>query len=45
MPELHNFLAILEKEERERVKQVELRYMTYRKKLINALEEVQNKPG
>ncbi|TTA83863.1 Ras association domain-containing protein 5 [Bagarius yarrelli] len=45
VPELQNFLAILEKEERERVKQVEQRYTTYRKKLIEALEESQNNPG
>ncbi|XP_058229147.1 ras association domain-containing protein 5 isoform X2 [Hemibagrus wyckioides] len=45
VPELQNFLAILKKEERERVKQVELRYTTYRTKLIEALEEVQKKPG
>lgn len=45
MPELQNFLAILEKEERERVKQVEQRYMAYREKLLEALQEVQNKPG
>lgn len=45
VPELQNFLTILEKEERERVKQVELRYTAYRNKLMEALEEVQNKPG
>ncbi|XP_060766547.1 ras association domain-containing protein 5 isoform X1 [Neoarius graeffei] len=45
VPELQNFLAILEKEERERVKQVEQRYMAYREKLLEALQEVQNKPG
>ncbi|MCI4390097.1 hypothetical protein PGIGA_G00118640 [Pangasianodon gigas] len=45
VPELQNFLAILEKEERERVKQVQQRYVTYRQKLQEALKEVQNKPG
>ncbi|XP_053508782.1 ras association domain-containing protein 5 isoform X1 [Ictalurus furcatus] len=45
VPELHNFLAILEKEESERVKQVTQRYVAYRQKLLEALQEVQNKPG
>lgn len=45
MPELQNFLAILEKEERERVKQVEQRYVAYKEKLLEALQEVQSKPG
>ncbi|KAK3536836.1 hypothetical protein QTP86_027048 [Hemibagrus guttatus] len=45
VPELQNFLAILGKEENDRVKQVQLRYTTYRKKLLEALEEVQKKPG
>ncbi|XP_026791443.1 ras association domain-containing protein 5 isoform X2 [Pangasianodon hypophthalmus] len=45
VPELHNFLAILEKEEKERVKQVQQRYVAYRQKLQEALKEVQNKPG
>ncbi|XP_022538440.2 ras association domain-containing protein 5 isoform X1 [Astyanax mexicanus] len=45
VPELQNFLTILEKEERERVKQVELRYTAYKNKLMEALQEVQNKPG
>ncbi|XP_072521972.1 ras association domain-containing protein 5 isoform X2 [Salminus brasiliensis] len=45
VPELQNFLTILEKEERERVKQVEQRYVAYKNKLLEALQEVQNKPG
>ncbi|XP_041946868.1 ras association domain-containing protein 5 isoform X1 [Alosa alosa] len=45
VPELQNFLTILEKEERERLRIVEHRYGKYRQKLLQALEEVQNKPG
>ncbi|XP_030632242.1 ras association domain-containing protein 5 [Chanos chanos] len=45
VPELQNFLAILEKEERERLRQVEQRYITYRQKLLQALQEAQGKPG
>ncbi|KAK1799581.1 hypothetical protein P4O66_000460 [Electrophorus voltai] len=44
VPELQNFLAILEKEERERLNVVRQRYVNYRKKLLEALQEVQNKP-
>ncbi|XP_076845344.1 ras association domain-containing protein 5 [Brachyhypopomus gauderio] len=45
VPELQNFLAILEKEERERLKLVKQRYLAYREKLQEALQEVQSKPG
>ncbi|XP_062401242.1 ras association domain-containing protein 5 isoform X3 [Sardina pilchardus] len=45
VPELQNFLTILEKEERERLRVVEHRYGKYRQKLLKALEDVQNKPG
>ncbi|XP_053339980.1 ras association domain-containing protein 5 isoform X3 [Clarias gariepinus] len=45
LPELQNFLAILGKEETDRVKQVQQRYVAYRDKLLEALKEVQNKPG
>ncbi|XP_062842818.1 ras association domain-containing protein 5-like isoform X2 [Trichomycterus rosablanca] len=45
VPELQNFLTILKKEEKERVKQVEHRYVAYRRKLVEALQEMQNKPG
>ncbi|TRY97341.1 hypothetical protein DNTS_031682 [Danionella cerebrum] len=47
VPELQNFLIILEKEEKERVRQVEQRYTTYRQRLLQALaeHESQGKPG
>ncbi|KAJ8360518.1 hypothetical protein SKAU_G00170430, partial [Synaphobranchus kaupii] len=45
VPELQNFLAILEKEEQERMKQVKERYFTYRERLLQALQEAQGKPG
>ncbi|XP_057218155.1 ras association domain-containing protein 5 isoform X2 [Triplophysa rosa] len=45
VPELQNFLIILEKEENERVRLVEQRYASYREKLQQALCEVQGKPG
>lgn len=38
IPELQNFLIILEKEEAERVKAVEQKYNNYRQKLQLALE-------
>uniref|UniRef100_A0A673KJV0 Ras association domain-containing protein 5-like n=1 Tax=Sinocyclocheilus rhinocerous TaxID=307959 RepID=A0A673KJV0_9TELE len=37
VPELQNFLIILEKEEKERMRQVEQRYAAYREKLLRAL--------
>ncbi|KAK2914886.1 ras association domain-containing protein 5 isoform X1 [Channa argus] len=39
VPELQNFLVILEKEESERVRVVEQKYATYRKKLQLALQQ------
>ncbi|XP_016134251.1 ras association domain-containing protein 5-like [Sinocyclocheilus grahami] len=45
VPELQNFLIILEKEEKERMRQVEQRYTAYRQKLLRALGQVESKPG
>uniref|UniRef100_A0A671LP39 Ras association domain-containing protein 5-like n=1 Tax=Sinocyclocheilus anshuiensis TaxID=1608454 RepID=A0A671LP39_9TELE len=45
VPELQNFLIILEKEEKERMRQVEQRYAAYREKLLWALGQVESKPG
>uniref|UniRef100_A0A673KUD9 Ras association domain-containing protein 5-like n=1 Tax=Sinocyclocheilus rhinocerous TaxID=307959 RepID=A0A673KUD9_9TELE len=45
VPELQNFLIILEKEEKERMRQVEQRYAAYREKLLRALGQVESKPG
>ncbi|KAJ8260417.1 hypothetical protein GJAV_G00181860 [Gymnothorax javanicus] len=39
VPELQNFLAILHKEEQERVRQVKERYVVYRQRLLQALQE------
>lgn len=39
VPELQNFLIILEKEESDRVKAVEQKYNNYRQKLQLALEQ------
>lgn len=40
VPELQNFLVILEKEEAERVRAVEQKYAMYRQKLQQALEQL-----
>ncbi|XP_026077144.1 ras association domain-containing protein 5-like isoform X2 [Carassius auratus] len=45
VPELQNFLIFLEKEEKERMRQVEQRYAAYREKLLQALGQVKSKPG
>ncbi|KAJ8257402.1 hypothetical protein GJAV_G00185220 [Gymnothorax javanicus] len=45
VPELQNFLLILQKEEELRVKQVERRYRQYREKLCQVLQEAEGKPG
>lgn len=39
IPELQNFLVILEKEEAERVRAVEQKYSAYRQKLQQALQQ------
>ncbi|XP_060701077.1 ras association domain-containing protein 5 isoform X1 [Hemiscyllium ocellatum] len=44
VPELQNFLMILEKEERERIQQVQQKYTTFRQKLEQTLKTV-GKPG
>lgn len=44
VPELQNFLAILDKEEKERLRLLEHRYGAYRQRLLQVLEESQNKP-
>uniref|UniRef100_A0A8C2A0G9 Ras association domain-containing protein 5-like n=1 Tax=Cyprinus carpio TaxID=7962 RepID=A0A8C2A0G9_CYPCA len=45
VPELQNFLIILEKEEKDRVRLVEQRYAAYKEKLLQALGRVESKPG
>ncbi|XP_072419778.1 ras association domain-containing protein 5 isoform X1 [Chiloscyllium punctatum] len=44
VPELQNFLMILEKEEKERIQQVQQKYTTFRQKLEQTLKTV-GKPG
>ncbi|XP_073682223.1 ras association domain-containing protein 5 isoform X3 [Garra rufa] len=45
VPELQNFLIILEKEEKDRVRQVEQRYAAYKEKLLQAMGQVESNPG
>ncbi|XP_060034752.1 ras association domain-containing protein 5 isoform X1 [Erinaceus europaeus] len=45
IPELQNFLTILEKEEQDKIQQVQKKYDKFRKKLEEALRESQGKPG
>lgn len=45
IPELQNFLTILEKEEQEKIQQVQKKYDRFRQKLEEALRGSQGKPG
>ena len=45
IPELQNFLTILEKEEQDKLQQVQTKYNKFRQKLEEALRESQGKPG
>ncbi|XP_019061416.1 ras association domain-containing protein 5 isoform X1 [Fukomys damarensis] len=45
IPELQNFLTILEKEEQDKIQQVQRKYNKFRQKLEEALRESQGKPG
>lgn len=45
IPELQNFLTILEKEEQDKIQQVQKKYNQFRQKLEEALRESQGKPG
>ncbi|KAL1775498.1 ras association domain-containing protein 5 isoform X1 [Sigmodon hispidus] len=45
IPELQNFLTILEKEEQDKIHQVQKKYNKFRQKLEEALQESQGKPG
>ncbi|XP_005005921.1 ras association domain-containing protein 5 isoform X2 [Cavia porcellus] len=45
IPELQNFLTILEKEEQDKIQQVQRKYSKFRQKLEEALRESQGKPG
>ncbi|KAM6165704.1 ras association domain-containing protein 5 isoform 1-T1 [Erethizon dorsatum] len=45
IPELQNFLTILEKEEQDKIQQVQKKYKKFRQKLEEALRESQGKPG
>ncbi|XP_062066224.1 ras association domain-containing protein 5 isoform X1 [Lepus europaeus] len=45
IPELQNFLTILEKEEQDKIQQVQRKYGKFRRQLEAALRESQGKPG
>lgn len=45
IPELQNFLTILEKEEQDKIHQLQKKYNKFRQKLEEALRESQGKPG
>ena len=45
IPELQNFLTILEKEEQDKVQQVQKKYNKFRQKLEEALRKSQGKPA
>eukprot|EP00069_Balaena_mysticetus_P018251 bmy_02369T0 len=45
IPELQNFLTILEKEEQDKIQQVQKKYDKFRQKLEEALRESQGKPA
>lgn len=45
IPELQNFLTILEKEEQDKIQQVQKKYDKFRQRLEEALRESQGKPG
>ncbi|XP_049626926.1 ras association domain-containing protein 5 [Suncus etruscus] len=45
IPELQNFLTILEKEEQDKIQQVQKKYDKFRQKLEEALKGSQGKPG
>lgn len=45
IPELQNFLTILEKEEQDKIQQVQKKYDKFRQKLEEALRASQGKPG
>lgn len=45
IPELQNFLTILEKEEQDKLHQLQKKYNKFRQKLEEALRESQGKPG
>lgn len=45
IPELQNFLTILEKEEQDKIQQVQKKYDKFRQKLEEALRKSQGKPG
>lgn len=45
IPELQNFLTILEKEEQDKIQQVQKKYDRFRQKLEEALKGSQGKPG
>lgn len=45
IPELQNFLVILEREEKDKIQQVQKKYDKFKQKLQEALKEANGKPG
>ncbi|XP_078500697.1 ras association domain-containing protein 5 isoform X1 [Lissotriton helveticus] len=45
IPELQNFLMILEREEKDKIKQVQKKFSSFKHKLQEALRETEGKPG
>ncbi|XP_070601643.1 ras association domain-containing protein 5 isoform X1 [Erythrolamprus reginae] len=45
IPELQNFLVILEREEKDKIQQVQKRYSKFKQRLQEALKEANGKPG
>uniref|UniRef100_H3AMA7 Ras association domain family member 5 n=1 Tax=Latimeria chalumnae TaxID=7897 RepID=H3AMA7_LATCH len=45
LPELQNFLIMMEKEEKDKIQQVEKKYAKFRQQMEQALKEAREKPG
>lgn len=45
IPELQNFLMILDKEEKEKIQQVHRKYERFKQRLQQTLKEARGKPG
>uniref|UniRef100_A0A8C5RYT2 Ras association domain family member 5 n=1 Tax=Laticauda laticaudata TaxID=8630 RepID=A0A8C5RYT2_LATLA len=45
IPELQNFLVILEREEKDKIQQVQKKYSKFKQRLQEALKEANGKPG
>lgn len=45
IPELQNFLMILDKEEKDKIQQVQRKYEKFKQRLQQTLKEARGKPG